>query len=144
MRLRQADPADLPALTRLEQETLENPWTTEQLAEELARPDSRCLVAEEGGAVTGYALARLAAGVLELLRIGVSPAHRRRGVGGALLTAVVEAARHGGAEEIWLEVRAGNRAAIALYERGGFSRVGLRPRYYDHPPEDALLFQRTP
>ncbi len=144
MRLRKAESTDLADLARLERETLEHPWTEAQLGEELLRADARVLIATEGAEVLGFALARLGAGVLELLRIGVDHAHRHRGIGGTLLAGVVQAAREAKADEVWLEVRAGNLAAVALYRKAGFEQVGRRPHYYEHPPDDALLFRCRP
>ena len=53
-----------------------------------------------------------------------------------------------GAEQIFLEVRAGNRAAIALYETSGFAAIGRRIAYYppthpQAPREDALVMRRA-
>ena len=46
-----------------------------------------------------------------------------------------------GIETIYLEVRASNTQALELYERFGFSQVGVRERYYDKPKEDALVMR---
>lgn len=57
----------------------------------------------------------------------VSPAHRRRGIGAALLDAVDAEARRRGCCKVTLEVLEGNRVARALYERQGFARYALDP-----------------
>ena len=75
----------------------------------------------------------------ELLRIGVHPAHRRRGVGGALMRCFLNEAAKRGCTEIFLEVRADNEGAIALYHMLGFEQVGIRRRFYRAPIEDALV-----
>ena len=56
---------------------------------------------------------------------------RRKGVARALMEAGLAAARQAGAGACFLEVAIDNPAAIALYERLGFSRAGLRRGYYD-------------
>lgn len=66
----------------------------------------------------------------EILLLGVDPAHRRRGVGGALLRACTRAWQAEGVQQAHLEVRRDNTAALALYMRAGFDAVGVRPRYY--------------
>ena len=47
-------------------------------------------------------------------------------------------------EQLFLEVRDGNHAAVALYESAGFNQVGVRPNYYKVPgqtrKDDALLY----
>ena len=75
----------------------------------------------------------------ELDSIAVHPALRRQGVASALLTVVVAWAEEHGSRRLTLEVRASNAAAIRLYERHGFMREALRPRYYADPVDDALL-----
>lgn len=133
--IRPATPADLPALAALEQAALPDPWTPAQLAGELAQPITRALLAGDGTQPLGYALGRVVAGEAEVLRVAVHPAHRRQGLGRALLRALHAACA---AEEVFLEVRAGNTAAIALYEAEGYARVGRRPGYYADG-EDAVV-----
>jgi ribosomal-protein-alanine N-acetyltransferase len=85
------------------------------------------------------ALGRGAADEVEILLVAVVPHARRRGVGRALVEALLADA---GARRAHLEVRASNRAAIALYERTGFVAAGVRKRYYADG-EDALVMART-
>ena len=75
-------------------------------------------------------LARLAADEAEILTIAVDPAARDKGVGRALLAANLRQATNAGARAMFLEVDAGNAAALALYKRLGFAKVGERPGYY--------------
>ncbi|HET7041544.1 MAG TPA: ribosomal protein S18-alanine N-acetyltransferase, partial [Gemmatimonadales bacterium] len=100
-------------------------------------------VAEAGdGTLAGYTFCREIAGEAELLNLAVAPTARREGIGGRLLAAALAWADGRGARETFLEVRASNQAAIALYERVGFRAVGRRPDYYQHPAEDAILYRR--
>ena len=71
--------------------------------------------------------------------IAVSPSYRRRGVASALMDRLIDSARGLSLAFLTLEVRCGNHAAISLYEKYGFERVGLRRGYYEKPREDALL-----
>ncbi|MDO9709844.1 GNAT family N-acetyltransferase [Paracraurococcus lichenis] len=89
----------------------------------------------------GFILARAAAGEAEILTLAVHPAARRRGLGAGLLAGALAAAAARGAEAMFLEVAAGNAAALALYEGLGFARVGLRRRYYADG-SDALVLRR--
>lgn len=75
----------------------------------------------------------------ELDSIAVHPSARRHGLGSALLRAVLTWGAEQGANHLALEVRAGNAAAIRLYQRLGLQTEGVRPRYYTHPEEDAVL-----
>jgi ribosomal-protein-alanine N-acetyltransferase len=98
----------------------------------------------ETGEPAGVILCRVAAGEMEVLTLGVTPASRRRGVARALLAASLPVARDLGAERVFLEVAVDNDGAIALYERLGFARAGLRKSYYDrgaHGVMDALVMR---
>lgn len=94
------------------------------------------VVAEQGGAVAGFAVWRgVGEGEWELLNTAVARAFRRRGVGGALLGALP-------AGRVFLEVRESNAAARRLYEANGFRVVGKRRGYYRHPAEDGIVMER--
>jgi ribosomal-protein-alanine acetyltransferase len=101
------------------------------------------LVALSNDRVVGFAVAswlrQEAAAEVEALV--VERAHRRQGVGGALIDACMGWAVNAGASAIRLEVRASNAAAISLYHRRGFSTTGTRRAYYSAPVEDALLLE---
>ncbi len=74
-----------------------------------------------------------------IVTLAVREAYRRRGIGETLLIAALEVAVASGQETMTLEVRPSNNAALALYEKHGFSRAGLRARYYSDTQEDAIL-----
>lgn len=93
--------------------------------------------------VVGYIVVRRAADEVEILNIVVAKRRRRQGVGGLLLERALAAARAAGARRAFLEVRESNRAAIGMYDRHYFLRVGRRAMYYRNPGEDALLFSRV-
>ena len=100
-------------------------------------------MAEDGeeGNILGYAglHAILDEGYID--NIAVAPDARRHGVASALLDVFC---RFGAANLAFLtlEVRQSNAPAIALYEKHGFQRAGLRPGYYQHPREDAVIMTR--
>lgn len=98
------------------------------------------------GEPAGLILMRAIAGEAEVLTLAVAPAHRRRGVGRALLEAGLAQAALLGAEAAFLEVAADNPAALNLYRRSGFQEVGRRLGYYARPSgpaADALVLRRT-
>lgn len=92
-----------------------------------------------GGIVGGFIAARLAGGELHINNVAVRDIYRRRGMGSALLSAVLKEGARRGARIALLEVRAGNAAAQALYQRHGFRATGRRGNYYTDPREDALV-----
>jgi ribosomal-protein-alanine N-acetyltransferase len=134
-----AGAADLPRLARLAADALQDGWSGEALAAELARPDARVWVVREDGTALGFVCARRILDELHVLALAVEPAHRRRGLARALLAALL--AGEAGVREVQLEVRAGNAPARAFYADAGFVAVGRRPRYY-RGGEDAVLLSR--
>ncbi len=74
-----------------------------------------------------------------IVTFGVRESHRRRGVGELLLISAIELAQAEGQAMVTLECRVSNEPALALYEKYGFERVGLRPRYYSDDHEDAYV-----
>jgi len=65
--------------------------------------------------------------------------NRRKGIASQLLAALIAAARERGITALTLEVRSSNTAAIALYEKHGFTREGVRKKFYSHPIEDGII-----
>ena len=121
--------------------TQPRPWSAAEFGEFLASPLCR-LVTEENG----FALMRKAGPEAELLTIAVHPSARKNGIGRRLLDGVLAAAKADGCEEIHLEVVVDNAAAIALYERAGFTRSGVRKEYYSGPKgqkSSALLMHKS-
>lgn len=117
--------------------TTPRPWSAGEIAD-LAGLPYNFLIAQGAGFVMGQAIA----GEAELLTIAVDPAARGQGQGGHLLQAFIERARLLGSERAFLEVAAGNAAAIRLYSRAGFAESGRRKGYYHHANgarEDAIV-----
>jgi ribosomal-protein-alanine N-acetyltransferase len=103
---------------------------------------ARHLAEEErttGQNVKGFIAARLVADELHVNNVAVRQEYRRRGVAKTLLDAALDEAARRGAKAAFLEVRAGNSPAQALYARCGFKMTGRRPGYYAQPLEDALV-----
>jgi ribosomal-protein-alanine N-acetyltransferase len=107
-------------------------------AAELARPYALLLVARDGGAVCGFLLAWRAADELHLTDLGVTAPYRRRGIARALVGELCREA----ARVVFLEVRASNVPALALYGSLGFTELDRRARYYSDTGEDAVVMQR--
>ena len=140
---------DLLEVVEIEEASGLSRWGWESYNAELSRPESIMLVARRhrpdaaGKWLYGFIAARVNVDELHVNNIGVRDEVRRRGLGGALLLAALKAGRRLGALSALLEVRAGNRAAQALYRAQGFEVVGRRRNYYREPPEDALVMRAS-
>src|ERR1041385_596038 len=93
----------------------------------------------EASPIIGYIVARETAGELHINNFAVRSEYRRRGIGAALLDRVIQEARRRKATAAFLEVRSGNHAAQALYEKSGFQAIARRANYYSDPREDAVV-----
>ena len=115
-------------------------WNEALVADELPRADRVWWAAYEGEALAGYAGGWIVDGPVQILKVGVDPAMRRRGIARELLAHVAADARDLGASRCSLEVRAGNVGAQELYSALGFRSLGVRPRYYSDG-EDAVIME---
>lgn len=106
-----------------------------------ATPRRIALVATglQSGSVLAVAVASILPPKAELETIAVAPESQRQGIGRQILTALMDALKAVGVDELLLEVRSSNLPAIALYRAQGFVQSGLRPGYYLDPVEDAVL-----
>ena len=139
MRIEKALPKDVPALAALEAEIFSDPWTALTIENHLA---DFTVARTDDGAIAGYYCLShvLDEGSIDI--IATAPDHRRQGVADALLANAFDEAKTLELAFLTLEVRASNEAAIALYTKHGYERVGLRRGYYSHPKEDAILMTR--
>lgn len=123
--------ADLPAIVALEQAFTRAGWSEQSWADELAA-DGRCTLVEKdaAGTVRGVATFSAVADVADVNRVVVAPEARRAGIGRRLVLAGLEWAQAVGAQQVMLEVEAGNVPAIGLYEQVGFVPLARRANYY--------------
>lgn len=139
--IRLARPEEIDLLLQLERQSANAAhWSRAQYGA-IFQPDAPsrlCLIAHEGG-LQGFLVAQTAGPEWELENIVVAPAARRQRVGTQLLQRLLQVARERYASAVVLEVRASNVAARALYGSCGFIEMGVRPRYYQQPQEDAVI-----
>ncbi|MBC6458579.1 ribosomal protein S18-alanine N-acetyltransferase [Actinomadura sp. HBU206391] len=97
---------------------------------------------EAAGEIVGYAGLSAAGGQGDVQTIGVRTDRQGRGIGAALLSALLDEAARRDCEVVFLEVRADNEAARKLYEGFGFTEVSVRKRYYQPSGVDAIVMCR--
>lgn len=126
----------------IERESFADPWGPREFESALSAPQTIFLIAEDAdGVVAGYAIALAVADEAEILNLAVHPKFRGKGIGRSLLDSAVDQVKSRGAEQVYLEVRESNDAARKLYSAKGFDVITRRPRYYQHPVEDALVLR---
>ena len=145
--MRRADPQDALALAVLDGLVNPSPWTVAQFEDACANEvDSTeyTLLVEEAGLVLGFVVYSRVLDEACIHNIAVHPGQQRRGHGRVLLSSALGELRHQGVTRCYLEVRASNAAACALYQKFSFQRDGLRKNYYVAPEgrEDAVLMSR--
>ena len=134
--------ADVPVVSELDALSFSQPWPGNAFQSELTNRNARCWVAEVDGQVTGALVLWRVLDEAHIATIAIHPDHRRKGIAQALFKAGLDAAYAEGARIYHLEVRAGNLAAIGLYEKFQFEAVGRRVKYYKDTGEDAVLMTR--
>ncbi len=100
------------------------------------------LIAELNGQVCGFLVARIIGDEAEILNMAVDKLHRRHGIGSGLLTAAISAAQAQNAQNIYLEVRESNSAAISFYGQNEFEKASERRGYYSRPTENAVVMKK--
>lgn len=132
----------VPQIAALEQICFSDPWSEASVRYECSNPLSDWLVAVEDERVVGYVGSQSVPPEADVMNLAVAPEYRRKGIGSALMQALTELLHTNGMESLFLEVRASNDPAIALYQRFGFVQVGRRKKYYVNPTEDALILRK--
>jgi ribosomal-protein-alanine acetyltransferase len=134
--LRTATPADLDAIMAIEETTFtEDAWSAATMRAELEDRNGYYLVAFPPGEperIDAYAGLRAPRRQpqADIQTIAVVESARRQGLGRVLMLRMIDEARERGASELFLEVRADNPGAQALYESLGFEQIAVRPNYY--------------
>ena len=136
-------PAHIPQIEALETQCFSLPWTAEALRSQLKDKQHEFIAAiDPEGNVLGYVGMMFVLDEGYISNVAVAPSYRRKGIADALILRLCELCTEHGLAFVSLEVRAGNVPAIALYEKHGFGRVGLRRNYYERPREDALIMTK--
>ncbi|MGQ9681279.1 MAG: ribosomal protein S18-alanine N-acetyltransferase [Anaerolineae bacterium] len=152
--MQQSDVATVAAIERM---VFTMPWSSSAFGYELrANPLSHYFVArvrsqgaqpgalEQDSGIVGYGGFWMMLDEGHICTLGVHPDWRRRGIGELLLSHMIAQAAGLGANVVTLEVRVSNLAAQQLYQKYGFSTVGLRKGYYSDNNEDALIMTTEP
>lgn len=114
-----------------------SPWSLEQIEADLNQANTEYFYLHDHQDLIGFLAIQNLVGELEITQIAIKKAYQGRGLGDQLMAQLSDRR-----ESIFLEVRASNEAARALYAKYGFVQVGKRKNYYQNPAEDAILMVR--
>lgn len=123
----------------VERECFGDSWTQDMLDSELSGALSLCCTERRNGKIVAFALGRVVADEAELFQIGTLSPYRGQGIAESLLRRLHTEMLQRGAKTCFLEVRSRNSAAIALYQKLGYSQIGFRRGYY--PDDDAVVMR---
>lgn len=130
-------------LYKLADESFEHgsPWTVKQFEETLEQSHLFYLIAEHNGEILAFLSGSLIQSEAEIYNIVVKKDYKRHGIGLELIDKTKKLLAAQDVKELFLEVRASNKPAILLYKKADFQPVGVRPRYYSNPKEDAVVLK---
>ncbi len=137
---------DVPAVSQIDRLSFTLPWPEHSFQYEVSENRvARCFVAEtEDRRIAAMIVSWLIVDEVHIATIATHPDFRRQGIGQRLLKEALVDAQRAGAHLAFLEVRAGNEPAQAMYRKFGFQISGKRPRYYRDNGEDAILMTLEP
>ena len=115
-----------------------HPWSKADLERQLNLDTSHFAVATLDGNVVGYMGLQIFSGEGYVTNVAVLPEYRRQGIAKML----IEKQLQNEMSFITLEVRESNLPAIKLYESCGFENVGIRPKFYTNPTENAIIMTK--
>lgn len=139
MIIRKMTVADISFAAEIEKNCFVHPWSEQSIESELMRDNSVFLMAFEENTPVGYVGLSSVMDEGYMGNLAVLESCRRKGIGRALMEALIAECKKLELAFVTLEVRASNTPAIKLYEALGFAEVGRRKNYYKEPLEDALL-----
>lgn len=130
---------DLEQVSAIEMESFSVPWSKEGFAASLRAKNTCYLTVWVDGEIAGYCGMILCMDEAEITNVAVSERFRRRGAAQTMLRELIACGYRQGVRKFLLEVRESNKAAIALYEKLGFQKEGIRKNFYEKPLEDAVI-----
>ena len=135
-------------MMEIERDIFSMPWSAGQMKDSLlaAHCQTWGVYSDETALLMGFGILSIVFDEAEILNIGIAKSFQRQGYGKKLLRFLLEKAAESKVEKVFLEVPESHHAAIFLYEKAGFEKVGLRAAYYETPEgirETAVLMRKN-
>ncbi len=138
---RRACGADVPCLARLCRECIAQPWSERSFESELEK-GSVVELAVDGGRIVGFGVLEMNADFGYLHLLAVAESNRRQGIARTLAELLHKKAKEQNIDNILLEVRCSNEAAINLYKSMDYNVIARRKHFYSSPAEDGFTMQK--
>ena len=144
MMIRRMEKRDLLQVEAIETALFSDAWSEQGFEDTLNSPYVISLVAidEAEDTILGYIIMYVSFEEGEISNVAVAKSAQNRGIGSALMQAILEKGLEESVTRFILEVRVSNTPAIALYKKFGFTEIGIRRDFYEKPREDALVMVR--
>jgi ribosomal-protein-alanine N-acetyltransferase len=133
----------LEHIAEIDELSFNQPYSRDIFKEELSLDIAHPQILRVGDQIVGFIDYWIVRGEIHLINIAVHPAYRRRHYASFLMNHLEDVAQRNAAKKIFLDVRRGNVAGVALYEKFGFKKVGIRRRYYSDNNEDAIVMSKS-
>lgn len=130
---------DLEEVAALEEAVFSQPWSKKSFADSIAKSENLYLTAYENGELVGFCGLWGVGEEGQITHVCVKDTARGKGIGKALVLAMLEKGKERGLQAFTLEVRVSNTPARELYKKVGFTEAGIRKGFYDAPKEDAMI-----
>ena len=140
--IEKASVSDVKDISVIENVCFSVPWSENAISDFIQNPLCIMFCAKQDSKTAGYIGLYIIAEDCDIANVAVLPQFRGRGIAKKLIEHAESHAKEKGVKKLMLEVRASNIPAISLYEKLGFSVVGIRKNYYTQPKEDALLMDK--
>ena len=139
MIIRRMKEEDAPQVALIEADNFSVPWSEKSFREAAVKTETIYVVAEEDGEILGYAGAWCVFGEADITNVCVRKVSRKQGIGTRMLQFLIEEGVNVKIKTFFLEVRESNSAAISLYEKFGFQKIGIRKNFYEKPVENGIV-----
>ena len=132
-------PEDAPGVAAIESMLFSQPWSEQGFLNSMKSQDTLYLTVKVQGETVGYCGFLQSFEEADITNVAVHPDWQGKGIAFQMLRRLMELGKARGIERYTLEVRVSNAPAVRVYEKLGFSSVGIRKNFYDMPREDAMI-----
>lgn len=135
---------DIEEVAAIEKTIFSMPWSADSFRDSLALEHTIYLTAEVDGKIAGYCGMYKLFHEGEIVNVAVKSEYRKHGVAMAMLRELIQLGEAAEIDTFLLEVRETNRPARNLYEKLGFTQMGIRKNFYEKPVENAIVMWKQP